>query len=63
MCWPPIGWSFVTGKSQIAMVASRVCQMVVEEGSFKQRRLSVREKTVVKSRWLLIRVFVNQGVR
>ena len=34
MCWPPIGWSFVRGKIQIAMVVGRVCRVVVGEGSF-----------------------------
>ena len=49
MCWPPIGWSFVRGKIQIAMVVGRVCRVVVGEGSFIQRRHSINEKTVVKS--------------
>ena len=49
MCWPPIGCSFVRGKSQIAM---GVCRVVVDEGSFIQRRQSVSEKqTVVKNGW------------
>ena len=49
MCWPPIGWSFVRGKIQIAMVVGRVCRVVVGEGMFIQRRHSVNEKMVVKS--------------
>ena len=35
MCWPPIGWSFVRGKIQIAMVVGRVCRVVVGEGTLK----------------------------
>ena len=50
MCWPPIGWLFVRGKSQIAMVVGRVCWVVVGEGSFIQRRQSIGDKTVVKKR-------------
>ena len=46
-CWPPIRWSFVRGKRQIAMVAGRVCRVVVDERSFIQPRQSVSEKTVV----------------
>ena len=60
MCWPPIGWSFVRSKSQIAMVAGRVCWVVVDEGSFIQCRQSVSKKTVVKIVWLLIRVVVHE---
>ena len=56
MCWPPIGWSFVGGKSQIAMVAGRICQVVVDEGSFIQHRQSVGEKNGRKKQ-----VVVNQG--
>ena len=41
MSWPPIVWSFVRGKIQIAMVASA---SRVGEGSFIQRRHSVNEK-------------------
>ena len=55
MCWPPIGWSFVRGKTQIAMVVGRVCRVVVGEGTFIQRRHSVNEKTVVKSGWSFVR--------
>ena len=47
--WQPIGWSFVRGKIQIAMVVGRVCRVVVGEGTFIQRGHSVNEKTVVKS--------------
>ena len=60
MCAPPIGWSFVRDKNQIAMVAGHVCRVVVDEGSFIQRRQSVSAKTVVKSGWSLIRVFVHE---
>ena len=49
MCWSPIGWSFVRGKSQIAMVIGHVCQVVVGEGLFIQHS----EKMVVKSLWYL----------
>ena len=56
MCWPPIGWSYIRGKSQIAMVAGRVCRVVVDEGSFIQRRQSVSEKYGCKKRMV-----VNQG--
>ena len=51
MCWPPMECSFVRGKSQIAMVAGRVCQVVVDEGSFIQYRQSISKKTAVKSGW------------
>ena len=61
MCWPPIGWSFVRGKIQIAMVVGRVCRVVVGEGTFIQRRHSVNEKTVVKSGWSEMRVVVREG--
>ena len=44
MCWPPIGWSFVRGKIQIAMVVGRVCRVVAGEGTFIQLRHSVNEK-------------------
>ena len=50
MSWPLIGWSFVRGKIQIAMVVGRVCRVVVGEGGI-QCRHSVNEKTVVKSGW------------
>ena len=56
MCWPPIGWSFVRGKIQIAMVVGRVCRVVVGEGTFIQRRHSVNEKNGRKKR-----VVVNEG--
>ena len=55
MCWPPIGWSYVRGKNEIAMVAGRVCRVVVDEGSFILRRQFVGEKMVVKSGWSFIR--------
>ena len=48
-------WSFIGGKSQIAMVAGRVARW-----SFIQHRQSVSEKTVVKSGWSLIRVVVHE---
>ena len=37
MCCPFVEWLFVRGKSQIAMVAGRVCRVVVDEGSLIQR--------------------------
>ena len=51
MYWQPIGWSFVRGKIQVAMVVGRVCRVAVGAGTFIQRRYSVNEKTVVKSGW------------
>ena len=52
MCWPPIGWSFTRGKSQIVAFAG---------WSLMRGRLYsvVSEETVVKSRWSLIRVVVH----
>ena len=47
MCWPPIGWSFVMGKIKIAIVAGRVCRVVVDEGSFIQHQQSVSDKMVI----------------
>ena len=38
MCWPPIGWSFIRSKIQIAMVAGRVYRVVVDEWTFIPRR-------------------------
>ena len=58
MCWPPIRWSFVRGKIQIAMVVGRVCRVVVGEGTFIQHRHSVNEKNGRKKR-----VVVNEGGR
>ena len=58
MSWPPIGWSFVRGKIQIAMVVGRVCRVVVGEGTFIQRRHSVNETNGHKKR-----VVVNEGGR
>ena len=58
MCRPPIGWSFVRGKSQIAVVAGRVWSLV--KGSFIQRRQSISEKTVIKSGWSLNRVVFHE---
>ena len=63
MCWPPIGWLFVRGKSQFAMVAGHVCWMAVGERTFIERRYSVSEKTVIKSQCSFIRVVVHQGGR
>ena len=38
MCWSSIGWLFVRGKIQIAMVTGHVFRVVVDEGSSIQRR-------------------------
>jgi len=47
----PIGWLFVRSKIQIAMVAGRVCQVVVDKGTFIQHRESISGKTVIKRGW------------
>ena len=36
MCCPPIEWSFVRGKSQIALVTGHVYPVVVDEETFIQ---------------------------
>ena len=46
MCWP---WMVIRHKIQIAMVAGRICQVVVDEGTIIQRRQSISWKTVIKS--------------
>ena len=51
MCWPTIGWSFVRGKSQIAMVAGRACRVVVDEESFIQHRQSVKNG---RKKWVVV---------
>ena len=45
MCPPPIGWSFIRGKSQIAMVDGRVCRVVLMRG-----RLYSEDSPSVKKR-------------
>ena len=57
MCWPPIGWLFVRGKIQIAIVVGRVCRVVVGEGTFIQRRRENEMNGCKK------RVVVNEGGR
>ena len=57
---PRIGWSFVRGKIEIFMVNGCVCRVVVDKGMLIQRRQSVNEKTVIKSRWSLIGMVVHE---
>ena len=56
MCWPPIEWSFVRGKSQIALVTGHVYQVVVDEEAF------IQWSNGKKNGWSFIRVVVSSGV-